>query len=244
MFVAYFDESGTQRGSPVVAVAGFLAPEKQWARLQVEWAKVLQDEKLSYFHMTDWENRQGQFKGWDNDRRIAVYRRLIGIIQRRITIPVFSGVKTKDYAEVKIWERFHNMPKSPYAFCSVMCMRLLVNWADAVGHQEPIAYIFESGAMNRGELMAGHSAIMRDEKNKRRYRLGSFTYADKRELSPLQAADILAYEAYKYLRNELEGKVRQQRKSLTSLFEKMRIDHKSCMFMPRKGLEDYLASIS
>lgn len=239
VFVAYFDESGTQRGSPIVAVAGFIAPDKQWSRFQAEWEKVLQQEGISFFHATDWENRQGQFKGWDNNRRIAVYKKLIGIIQRRITIPVLTAVNTADYAETKLWETVQEeFPKNPYGFCALTCMQIIAAWADQVKHDGPIAYVFEDGAVHRTELTSSLRSILKDEVNKRRFRFISLTYADKREFSPLQAADILAYEACKDFRNQtVDGHVRRQRVSYRALLAGIHgpwLNYKSCRFFARE----------
>jgi len=239
MFVAYFDESGTQRGSPVVAVAGFLAPVKQWERFQAEWARVLQQEGLSFFHATDWENRQGQFKGWDNDQRIAVYKKLTGIIQRRITIPVLTAVNTADYAEAKLWEMVQeDFPRNPYGFCALVCMQIIGNWADQVKYNGPIAYVFEDGAAHRTELTTSLRDILRDDVNKRRFRFISSTYADKRAFTPLQAADILAYEACKDMRNQtVDGHVRRQRVSYRALLDGIRgswLNYKSCRFFSKE----------
>jgi hypothetical protein len=238
MFVAYFDESGTQRDSPIVVVGGFLAPDKQWSRLQAEWTKVLQQEKISFFHATDWENRQGQFKGWDNDRRIGVYKKLVGIIQRRITIPVLAAVRTADYKEAKLWEAVVEMwPKSPYGFCAFVCMRIIGHWAEEVRHNDPIAYVFEDGAAHKADLTTSHTSIFADDENRRLLKFISLTYADKKQFAPLQAADALAYEGYKDMRNQtVEGHARRQRISFQALLDRMRLNYKSIRFYSKEDL--------
>ena len=92
-------------------------------------------------------------------------------------------------------------PEHPYAFCALMCLQSVADWADKVRYDGPIAYIFEGGAAHRGELDEIYKRIAKNEDAKRRYRLISLTYADKKEVNPLQAADILAYESYKNIRD-------------------------------------------
>lgn len=196
MFQAYFDESGTHRDSSVVVMAGFLAPDKQWTRFQSEWDKALQQAGIPFFHMVDYENRQKQFKDWGNDERINQLKKFLGIIKRRVTIPVVAAVRTKDYEEAELWKHDINAPKNPYAFCAIMCLQTIATWADKVGHQEPIGYVFEAGALHKGELVKLAGQICKSAARKSRYRFVGLDFSDKRDFSPLQAADILAYEYY------------------------------------------------
>ena len=38
---AYFDESGTHDGAPVIVVGGFVATYDRWARIELEWREIL-----------------------------------------------------------------------------------------------------------------------------------------------------------------------------------------------------------
>ena len=69
MMEAYFDESGTHDSSPVMCVAGYLFSAEQAARLDLEWADVLDRYKLSHFHAADCAHGVGEFKNLD--RRAA-----------------------------------------------------------------------------------------------------------------------------------------------------------------------------
>jgi hypothetical protein len=73
----------------------------------------------------------------------------------------------------------------------------VAEWAAKVGHDEPIAYVFEKGALGKGEVEQFASEIMNDPIRTQRYRLGSLIFQPKKCYIPLQAADILANVAYK-----------------------------------------------
>jgi len=62
MLEAYFDESGTHRGSPVMCVAGYLFDSDQAFRLDQEWGATLADFGLSHFHAVDCAHGKGEFE--------------------------------------------------------------------------------------------------------------------------------------------------------------------------------------
>lgn len=62
MLSVYLDESGTHMdGSPIVVVAGLVAPPRQWERLTTEWQKILDSEGLADFHMKDCAHLKNEF---------------------------------------------------------------------------------------------------------------------------------------------------------------------------------------
>jgi len=121
-FAAYFDESGTHDGSPILALAGFVATTKQWAEFAREWSELLNQEGLTHFHMSKFEARRGEFVGWSNERRLRLQQRLIGIINRRVNMGFFWAVDLQAYEEkVTGWQR--DIWGSAYNFCVGNCLR-------------------------------------------------------------------------------------------------------------------------
>jgi len=221
-FAAYFDESGTH-GSPILTLAGYIATVEQWAHFAREWDEILKQESLTHFHMSKFEARQGEFRGWDNDRRLGVQKRLIGIIKRRVNIGIFCAVNLAAYDEmVTEWRR--KPFGSPYNFCVKMCLSIISFWAQEYEREEPIAYVIEHGAGYNHEIDKSFSAVFAREEMRKFFRLGSLTFADKKQALPLQAADLLAYEVWKDSSNEFlneNDQKRPQRKSFVSLLEKL-----------------------
>jgi hypothetical protein len=99
MFSAYFDK-GEDAASTVLSVGGYIATVEQWEAFQGDWNQFLADEQISMFHMTDYECRQGQFRDWDNKRRLAAIRRAHALIKIRTNCGVSSAVVLPDYNAV------------------------------------------------------------------------------------------------------------------------------------------------
>jgi hypothetical protein len=65
---AFFDESGHSASTRVVAMGGAIAGPKQWKSVRESWQSTLEKFGVEVFHMTDFENRRGEFRDWDENR--------------------------------------------------------------------------------------------------------------------------------------------------------------------------------
>jgi hypothetical protein len=96
---AYFDESGTHKGSRALSVAGFLARADEWGAFTVEWEDALAEWGLPFFHMVDFENRRKGYD-WPEEVRRARISRLLAIIDRHVLGSVGIGISLGDYDAV------------------------------------------------------------------------------------------------------------------------------------------------
>lgn len=77
---AFFDESGHSASTKTVAIAGAMTTPKRWGNLRVKWKAALQRHGVQLFHMKDFENRHGEFEGWDETRKRALLAELFRAI--------------------------------------------------------------------------------------------------------------------------------------------------------------------
>jgi hypothetical protein len=220
-FSAYFDESGKDN-SPLLTVAGYVATAKQWAEFAREWDEALKKEGVKIFHMKDFENGYGEFtkeKGWTKERKISFQSKLIGIIKRRMNFGVYTSVDIPAYEElITGWRRTRN--GTPYHFCLTVCFTNISFWQQKYERKEPIAYVIEHGAGFNHEINKAFQATFADEIRRQMFRLGSLTFETKDRAIQLQAADMLAYEAWKDACNFYLLPRHERRKRRTS-FEKL-----------------------
>src|SRR5437764_1233786 len=80
MIEAYFDESGTHHGSPIMCVAGYLIEADQCRRLQAEWDVILLKYNVPYFHMSACAHGAGVFADVPKQVRSDICRSLIELI--------------------------------------------------------------------------------------------------------------------------------------------------------------------
>lgn len=211
MLAGYFDESGTAKDARILSVGGYIAPVDQWKRFQSEWWKVLSkaglDPSVTPFHMAEFEARkQPHMKGktpfaeWSDKKANAVLQALLGVIRKRAAIGVVAAVLVEDYEAVKGAPAF---APSRYHFCVTRCLIRTSRWALDNGVTGSVAYVFEDGACDKDEVFKHEvnraaAEYLADEDFRRTYLINSLSFESKLKFFPLQAADILAWEARRH----------------------------------------------
>ena len=92
MIEAYFDESGTHHGSPLMCVAGYLIEADQCRRLQVELDAILSKYNVPHSHMSDFAHGTGVCAGVPKNVRAEICRALIELIKLRAEIGIAVSV--------------------------------------------------------------------------------------------------------------------------------------------------------
>jgi hypothetical protein len=196
MMSAYFDES-TSENSPVLVVAGFLSTDAHWSLFEREWKEVLEEFEITAFHMHDYAQSAGEFVGMDEPTRRALLGRLLEIIIRRAKLGFASVVHCKEF------ERIFTGPEridvgSPYNLSCTASYLQIGEWARNNFQVEPVAYFFDAGHKDA----PGVARTFLETKNNPgnvEHRLGSLTFEHDNVLVPLQAADLAAYELWRWL---------------------------------------------
>src|SRR5438093_13725166 len=79
---AYFDESGTHNGSKVLTLCGVVSPVSQWERLGAAWQRLLEKERLPFFHAADCVGGYDLYEDWPEERRERVYSAFLSLVTR------------------------------------------------------------------------------------------------------------------------------------------------------------------
>jgi hypothetical protein len=183
MLRAYFDESGEHdkgTGREIqTSLGGCLGSEESWEKFSEEWAAAL-PSGMDMFHMADFENLQDVCKDWDERRRNKLLDNLLDIMGRHVI--QFFGFTNK-------FLQSGNHRKVGYREGVLEAIFNVIGCASAL--EEPkIKLVFAK------EPQFGTDKIERALKKIDHIdtRLCWVTIADPRNVEPLQAADIVAYE--------------------------------------------------
>ena len=191
----YYDESGEYdfKGTLVnITIGGLFAPLDRWQAFDGAWQKALADEGLTYFHMSDFEawKRPFDFKLSNGERDKAKHNRLLTALLD-ILLDQVDGLYA--FGAVSMYDP----DKPPLTHAALMedCVggaikNAVLDVADF--YQEPLNLVFGK------QKHFGESKIRRfvdfydygDEQG----RIRSSRMAEPKDVRPLQAADILAYE--------------------------------------------------
>lgn len=215
-FTAYFDESYTHPPAPLVyTIAGYVSTNYQWRKFRKEWRTILDQEGLTHFHMVDFQACKQPYGAWPKQKRIKFLQALHKTIHKRTVRSFTTSVNLSDYELLTEQEKYFF--GSPHVQATIHCMKLIAKWADNEKIKEPMPYVFESGSAHDKELRRLFDDTM-DEGEKAAYRCASISFADKKDIEMLQAADVLAYEITKeYSRQLTPNNTRPVRESIKNL---------------------------
>jgi hypothetical protein len=194
----YIDESGTDKGAPVLTVAGYVAKPSQWQTFSKEWTRVLKPTGIKVYHATDAQACRGEFEGWKKEEVAALASKLLPIIPKYAAgISINLNMRDFDAALEKRPELRSCFP-DPYGACFHWMTLKLVELAKKHNGEARFALIHEQNSQQH-EAQEAYDWIKdrRDTDGS----LISLTFAKKDEFVPLQAADILAFEASKRIRD-------------------------------------------
>jgi hypothetical protein len=193
---AYLD-AGVNRDS--IALCGYVSSDQRWKRFSRLWNAALlkADPLLDYFHMTDFEAAKSRpYRDWSESKRYAVLNRLLTLIGETAMVGSVVAVVKNDF------EALHDADKRRlggiYSMCASMVIGQTMRWAHDENLSQTIAYVFELGDKG-SKTFADAMQDLLSRSVKLQEHILSITFENKRRFPGPQAADILAFEACRYL---------------------------------------------
>jgi hypothetical protein len=224
---ASFDETGSEHDPNinVVGLAGCVHRADYWLHFETIWNEALKEAGIKYFHMNEFAHSVGEFKnGWkDNEsKRKEFYGKLWNIIDK--LNPIFYGcfVPLGDYNRILTEEQRKGLIDAyfvTYQHCiTSVCHLFFHDFGDKINN---VATIFDNKKDFKKWVNNFYDYIIKNHDYKGR--LPSPIFDDMRIAVPLQAADIIAYEASKEFDRRLfhpERNIRWGFKRLESVIKK------------------------
>lgn len=205
----YMDESGTHDRSPAVTVGAYCARPKQWRDWTKDWNR--QKRPIDVFHATDCQNLKGEFKDWDATQRDDFVKQLLPVIAEHAMPGVVVGIVLTDFEEaMRGNEDLRTLFGNPYSACFQWAVQHVMQMAQRHGSSERIAFFHEENDF--GEEAHRSFKWLKKHTNVTGNAI-SLTFGSKADYVPLQAADVLAYEGNKRIRDL----TRPSRRALTAL---------------------------
>lgn len=196
LFEAYFDESGTHDDAPFTFVAGLIAKKSSWLSISNQWQSVLDKFQVESCHATDLNNFQGEFSGWDEEKRRAFYGKFFSVLSSESgLISIGCGVERKVFNEIV--KDYPKPPLTPYLLCAEYCLAHTGGIAMGKKHWPPVAVVFEFRQQHSSPTFEHTMSILKSPKMRKLYNINSITWMAKKNVVPLQFADMFVYELYR-----------------------------------------------
>lgn len=193
----FMDESGVHDDAAVVAVAAYVGRPKTWRAWTKEWNKA--KSPIDVFHATDCANFQGEFQGWDKTRRDLYVAKLLPIMPAHDLAGIVIGIDMNTFKkEIERHPELKQMLGEPYTACFQWAISIIMDLANQHGKGERMKFIHETNSY-RGEASRAF-AFVNENINPRKIQM-ELAFGATADHPPLQAADVLAYEGAKFIRN-------------------------------------------
>jgi hypothetical protein len=198
MLTVYLDESGTDGGSPIVMVGGYVSTVEGWERFATEWGAFLKEEGLETFHCKN-----------ISDERL--HKKASSIINRNVLMGTISHVEIEPCEQhIPLRNPTKNEGRSKfsaeYGLAGVKAVYGILEWANQCGHTEPINFVFEAGGPGKGMIADALSTARKTPSVKLRHLIGGVSFIPKGpDVPQLEAADKCVYDGCKIVRDRLAG---------------------------------------
>jgi hypothetical protein len=193
----FMDESGTHDGSDVVAVAAYIGKPKEWQRFTKAWN--IAKRPIKVFHSVDCQNLAEEFDGWNPKDRDSLVARLLPTLATHNLIGLAVAINMRDL-DVALRGKPHlgELFGSAYGLCFHCVVQSVIETVEKNSNNQSLSFVHETNDF-QVEALEAFSEI---KKSRKRHSGGmAIAFADKDKFVPLQAADVLAYEANKKCRN-------------------------------------------
>ncbi len=202
---AYFDAAGHEADQKFVVVAGFVATPAMWTDFDRDWKARLAKDDVEFFHAVEFAQSTGQFKGWrdEKEKRQALSNDLMEILKRNVSRKFVCAVSVESLRADMSEDIKAAFLINAYSLAGRTCAARLRQWQDREQWKTVPELIFEEGDIGKGML---RDSLVRDG-------FGEPLFRPKKDtptadgliipgLTPLQAADWLAYEFFLSVRDQ------------------------------------------
>ncbi len=204
----YFDDSGKLQDHDVTALCGWISQLQDWEKFALEWNALLEKHNISDFHMA-------QLKG-----KCDFLPEFVDLIKRNILCGVGAAINTSVYRSMP--QPFRNKAGHPHFLAFSTVVRLAIDRVEAyaqhvgLGNSVFLSLIFDQDEQLSQECFKLLNKLKKIDERVRR-RVTGLCFCSRRQLPPLQAADMIAYET----RREVDRRIYHPDHVVSEIFSAM-----------------------
>lgn len=214
MLSVYMDDSGSHDQSHNCVIAGYWGEVREWRRFEREWRAVLLKYGIEEFKANEfWPRLSGgrrnpPYNGWSDERSDAYINDLLTVIESRRVFPFANGILGDQWNQLLPHHKGiltygavdSDLQKALFMPLSMAVVRVL----DYCREGRTMNFFFDDDPKNTRLTQAivacfGQiKASFIEEGSSASEKIGSFGFEDSKVSPPIQAADLLAYEAHRW----------------------------------------------
>jgi Protein of unknown function (DUF3800) len=195
---AYLDESGVHRSSSVTAIAGFVGTDDDWDDVTKQWKQRLDRWSIPDFHYDEFINRKCAWEQLEREIRDPIRKFLAASLHNSPLTPVSFVYKGK-WSENIIFKLNKERLPTAYSFCFESIMIVI----ERIARQKYSNTSAEVMLARQDEYQDRALEIFNlyRENDKLINIIDPIIFGPAKNVTPLQCADMLAYESYQAFKN-------------------------------------------
>lgn len=200
-WIAYIDESGTHKESPILVMGMALAAADRWEAFEREWNAMLEREQLPYIHFTELVNRRrprfGKYNSTQASKLLDECNSIIAAHIQMSSISILKKVDFNRFYKDQQWERSPIPRDSALGILFRATASFLPHWLREAGidADAKINLVYEAGVKNQGDLVRLFATFKKLAPPDWQERMGTLSFATKGQARGLEAADSVSFGA-------------------------------------------------
>ncbi len=211
--LGYVDDSGSGEGKDrgnIFLLAGFVACPKQWQRFSIKWENICNHEpKTPDFKMQKAIRllRPNGTRIWTEKQRDRRIRKLVRLTKRTALFRVESVTAWPNYdlvAKSHVPSQFD----SPYFLCFYNVILSVAAFMDKARIDGVVDWVFDDQGRIGKEALKWYKFVRANVSDQVRARMGlTPTFGHDKDILPLKAADLYAWQIRRHLDKEVPNKI-------------------------------------
>jgi hypothetical protein len=199
-------------------VGGFFSNENVWENIEQRWKAENNRVGVTRFHATHVNARSGEFEGWSKEKQIEYSKNLIQILrdQGRDLHALSCGIWASDYYRI-INEYGRRKMGHPYISCFNSCVALIAQEMEVRNFppEHKFAVIMDRNQFENEAVESFYK--MKDSTDwTLGCRMATCAPGSTEDFTPLECADLIAYETFRLVHDKSTGD--SVRKALSLMF--------------------------
>lgn len=187
----YLDESGTDATNPEAVVGGIVMRREGFIRFEDDWNSILADFNIaSPLHMKEF-GQHGRHGHLDYPTRDKLFNELVYIINRYKIYSVAVSLSHEQYNDLLSDKSKKEV--SIYGLCFMFCAHQCFAMSQTNHYYGNMAFLMEEGNEFAEDVRKAHAGMMKMRKEGATYISNGSLTMEPKDLSTLQAADIICW---------------------------------------------------
>jgi Protein of unknown function (DUF3800) len=202
VYTGYMDESGTHDGSPITVMGGVLARAEEWRSFEERFECARKVHGFNVFHTKKFKRRAGDFKGWTNEKCLALLSDLAQLTGGGLLTGAASVTLGND-----AYDRYYKGDGAPrkvrldskYGLCFRTCLLHFI--VETMKRQyrkkmPDLHIVIEAGHRNSGDAERIFLEFKKELRDAGADMLRTLTLAEKDDCGQLMMADFVAHTTF------------------------------------------------